>query len=97
MWHLWRVRPDLQQAFDPREAAGRIGFAQWFLTTGVAESDLAWLIDPPQRDPTSPAPPHPHAPRPLPPHPDLSSPDLSRPGADLVGYDRKSTRLNSSH
>lgn len=48
MHRIWRFRPDLQAAFDPRLAADRIRFATWFLTTGVAELDLAWLLGPEQ-------------------------------------------------
>lgn len=46
MRRIWRVRPDLQRAFDPRTAAGRVGFVRWFLTAGTSELDLGWLATP---------------------------------------------------
>lgn len=49
MGRLWQVRPDLQAAFDLRQAEGRSRYARWYLTTGVREQDLEWLIDPAQR------------------------------------------------
>ncbi|NQW10325.1 MAG: glycosyltransferase [Alphaproteobacteria bacterium] len=48
MHHLWKARPDLQEAFDPRQSEQRCGFARWFLTVGVHEHDLSWLIGPEQ-------------------------------------------------
>lgn len=49
MGHLWRVRPDLQSAFDLRQADARCRYARWYLTTGVREQELEWLIAPEQR------------------------------------------------
>lgn len=48
MLHIWSVRPDLRQAFNLREAAAREAFTRWFLVTGVAAHDVAWLIRPDQ-------------------------------------------------
>jgi len=50
MSHLWRVRPDLQSSFDLRQAEARCRFVRWYLTAGVREHDLAWLLSPEQRD-----------------------------------------------
>lgn len=45
MRHVWRARPDLQRTFDPRVPSDRIRFVDWFLTAGIADLDLAWLVD----------------------------------------------------
>lgn len=50
MGYLWRVRPDLQAAFDLRHADMRCRYVRWFLTVGVREHDLDWLLSPGQRD-----------------------------------------------
>lgn len=49
MAHLWRVRPDLQAAFDLRAADARCRYVRWFLTTGIREHDLDWLLSPEHR------------------------------------------------
>ncbi|MEQ9330038.1 glycosyltransferase [Thalassobaculum sp.] len=50
MGYLWRVRPDLQAAFGLQLADMRCRYVRWYLTVGVREHDLTWLLTPEQRD-----------------------------------------------
>ena len=44
---LWRVRADLQSAFDLSRSADRQALTEWFWTSGVTDHEMDWLFNEP--------------------------------------------------